>query len=301
MLQMRRATLQTILMLLATAMAPAALAQPTSPPASQLAPPTAADATRLYPWRRRHSGYNPMVQRIKAPAGYARVAAPRGSYARWLRHLPLFPAGRAVRSYRGGLILGADHRSLAAVVDLDLSKRDRQQCADTIMRLRGEYLHWRGLAQKVAFRWAGGKRFGYRHWCKGLRPQKKGRRWDFVATARPGRGYRHFRRYLEFMFSWTGTMHQVGEARVKAERIRPGDFFIQGGSPGHAVVVLDMARDRHGKIKLLIGQGYMPAQDLHVMRAGDGSPWFDWDPQKGTIKTPFWHTFRTADLRRFRF
>ena len=44
----------------------------------------------------------------------------------------------------------------------------------------------------------------------------------------------------------------------------------------------------------------MPAQDLHLMRDPAGSPWFDWDPDHPTLKTPFWQTFTAADLRRFR-
>lgn len=263
--------------------------------------PTTSEAAKMYPWQRRHQGYDSLACRLLPPRGCARLETKKGSYARWLRHLPLLPAGTGVHSYKGALILPASSPALAAVVDLDTGNRDRQQCADTIMRLRGEYLHHRGRPDGTRFLWAGGRRFGYREWSRGLRPVKEGRRWEFRPKARPARGYHSFRRYLGFMFSWTGTLHQMGEPRVKPEQIQAGDFLIQGGSPGHAVVLLDLCRDGAGKLRGLIGQGFMPAQDLHVLRRGSGTPWFELDPEQPTLSTPLWRPFRWSDLRRFRY
>lgn len=268
---------------------------------AELKPPTAGEAARRYPWTRRAEGYEPLAARLAPPAGCTRVAARPGSYAHWLRHLPLLPAGTPVRSYRGKKILAADDPRLAAVVDLDVGSRDRQQCADTIMRLRGEYLHSAGRAGRAAFRWAGGERFSFKQWAAGLRPVKEGRRWRFEAKARPSRGYGSFRRYLGYLFSWTGSMHMQGEPRVKKlEQARAGDFFIKGGSPGHAVVILDICEEASGGRRALIGQGFMPAQDLHLMRDAAGSPWFRLDPSQ-PLATPFWRPFTWRELRRFRF
>jgi hypothetical protein len=262
-------------------------------------PPDSVAAARRYRWTRRHPRYLPLVQRFPSPPGFERLPAARGSYADWLRHLPLLPERTPVRSFRGAVILPAGHAALAAVVDLDVGKRDRQQCADTIMRLRGEYLFASGQANQTRFPWAGGKRFGFDDWRRGLRPVHQGRRWTFEPRARPGEGYASFRAYLEFMFSWTGTIHLVGEAPVRAATIQAGDFFIQGGSPGHAVIVLDLARGPDGKLRALIGQGFMPAQDLHLLRGADGSPWFGLDPSR-SVATPLWRPFRWSDLRRAR-
>lgn len=266
-----------------------------------LAPPDAKQAATMYRWIRRRDGYESLACRVPAPASFTRLPAPKTGYAYWLRHLPLLPERTPVRSYRGGLILASDSPHLAAVVDLDVGQRDRQQCADTIMRLRGEYHFWRGQPDKTIFFWAGGKRFGFAQWRQGIRPVKEGRRWVFSARARPGAGYGSFRGYLGFMFSWTGTLHQMGEPRVQPRDVQAGDFLIQGGSPGHAVVILDLARNADGKLRALIGQGFMPAQDLHVLRAADGSPWFALDPQAAGVTTPLWRPFGWKDLRRFRY
>ncbi|MCK5796683.1 MAG: hypothetical protein KAI47_05850, partial [Deltaproteobacteria bacterium] len=113
--------------------------------------PSVAEAARRYRWHRRRPGYEPLVQRIRVPTGYGRVSLASKGYGRWLRHLPLLAFGKGVHSYRGAVILPPGAKGILAVVDLDVGKRDRQQCVDTIMRLRGEYLYGRGRANRVAF------------------------------------------------------------------------------------------------------------------------------------------------------
>jgi hypothetical protein len=299
---MPRTSSPALTILLALAACTPARGQPAPIPVGEV--PSAAEAARLYRWPRKVAGLDPLSTRIAAPTGFTRVKVARGSYAAWLRHLPLRPASTPVRSFAGRTIVAGSDPSLAAVVDLDLSPHDRQQCADTIMRLRGEHLFSVGKAAETRFLWAGGKRFGFADWRGGLRPVKQGRRWAFEVKAPPTDGYRAFRTYLEFMFSWTGTIHQIGEPRVRFEDLQAGDFLIQGGSPGHAVVILDLARGAGGRaneLRGLIGQGFMPAQDLHVLRGADRSAWFELRVDRA-ISIPLWGgSFRWAQLRRFRF
>ena len=82
--------------------------------------------------------------------------------------------------------------------------------------------------------------------------------------------------------------------------MQAGDVFIQGGSPGHAVIIVDMAQDATGRKVFLLAQSYMPAQDVHVLKNPTGkrlSPWFA-VPQGETLRTPEW-TFKTSDLKCF--
>jgi hypothetical protein len=262
---------------------------------------SADEAAELYRWSRRAKTYDCLARRFPPPTGHARVQTPKGSYAEWLRHLPLLPPGTPVLSYRRSVILPSTNPALAAVVDLDVGTRDRQQCVDTIMRLRGEYLFSRGTPDSARFLWAGGKRFGYSEWRQGIRPVRQARTWLFERRTSPTEGYRSYRWYLDYMFSWTGTIHQTGEPRVRSEEIRGGDFFVQGGSPGHAVVVLDLARSEAGSLKALLAQGYMPAQDLHLLRSSRDSAWFSLEPP-APVSTPLWgRPFQWAELRRFRY
>lgn len=71
--------------------------------------------------------------------------------------------------------------------------------------------------------------------------------------------------------------------------LEAGDVFIQGGSPGHAVIVVDVAEGREGKI-FLLAQSYMPAQDIEILENlnnAEISPWFK-ASEIGILKTPEW-------------
>ncbi len=267
-------------------------------------PPGRVDAGKMYQWPRRNMKYEPMSGRFPTPDGFKRVAVERNGYAYWLRHLPLLPAGTEVRDYRGN-VLKSSSRVSAAVVDLDTGKRDLQQCIDTIMRLRAEYFWWKGEADRTFFRYAGGKYVGWKHWRAGLRPEYKDRKTVFRRSGAKGASRKNFESFMTFMFAMTGTMHHVREPRVAFENMQAGDFFIHSpprpGSLGHAVVILDLARCPKGRVKALIGQGYTPAQDLHVLKTPEGKDWYELNPD-GAIPTPLWPVpFKWKDLARFRY
>ena len=61
------------------------------------------------------------------------------------------------------------------------------------------------------------------------------------------------------------------------------------------MLVLDVAAGPGGEKRMLLGEGYTPAQDLHVLRGAEG-PWF---PVAGdAVETPFWRPFPWQSLRR---
>lgn len=80
-----------------------------------------------------------------------------------------------------------------------------------------------------------------------------------------------------------------------------GDVFIQGGFPGHAVTVVDMAENpKTGEKLFLLSQSYMPAQDMHILKnPGEPSlnPWYSLNFGE-ELATPEW-TFAPGDLYRF--
>jgi hypothetical protein len=67
---------------------------------------------------------------------------------------------------------------------------------------------------------------------------------------------------------------------------------------GHAVLILDVARDAKGNRVLLLGQGYMPAQSFQVLRPSAKEVWFPLDLSAGKLETPFWDPFPFSALRR---
>ena len=85
---------------------------------------------------------------------------------------------------------------------------------------------------------------------------------------------------------------------LNPEKVEIGDFFLQGGQPGHAVLVVDVAENNHGDRAFLVAQSYMPAQSRHILlNPSTGSPWYLAKPS-GALVTPEWH-FVYEDLRRF--
>ena len=104
------------------------------------------------------------------------------------------------------------------------------------------------------------------------------------------------------VFAYAGTLSLAKELNtVSVGEMKIGDVFIQGGSPGHAVIVVDMAENiTTGKKVFMLAQSYMPAQDIHVLKNPDNrkiSPWYGVDFGE-ELNTPEWKFFK-KDLKRF--
>lgn len=221
-----------------------------------------------------------LKMRITPPHGYERVPVKEGSFAEWLRNLPVRPEQTPVRLYDGRL--RATQNRHVAVIDIDTGKRDLQQCADAIIRLRAEYLLSVGKARDIAFNYTSGKRVRYR------------------GSARDRKA---FSRYMTGVFAYAGTYSLERELRkVDLKDMRIGDVFIKGGFPGHAMIVADMVRHvETGEKRFLLIQSYMPAQDIHVVKAPafwHNSPWYEFPANDGELVTPDW-IFKVDTLHRF--
>ncbi len=255
-----------------------------------------AEAAIGYPWSPA-AGAQTIAQRFAPPAGYRRVAVAPGTYGAWLRDLPLKPAGTPVRLHNGRL--KGNQRAHAAVVDIDVGRRDLQQCADAVIRLRAEYLYAAGRMSEIAFRFTSGDEARFSRWAQGWRPRVRGNRVTWERGRPSGTGRASFRAYLRTVFTYAGTISVRRDLwHAGVDDIRIGDVFVQAGSPGHAVLVVDLAENDAGRKVMLLAQSYMPAQDIHVLRnpKGPGA----WYPVRfgAGLETPEW-TFRAGDLRRF--
>ncbi len=249
-----------------------------------------------YPWLSAPAA-GTIEGRIDVPKGFKRKGAPPGSFAAWLRGLPVKPGRPPVRLFNGGLKLNQEAHHV--VLEVDVGKRDLQQCADAVMRLRAEYLHQ--ADSEVCFRFTDGSPARWTEWMNGMRPRISARKTEWQKSANVDASYTSFRRYLDIVFGYAGTFSLAHELeRVPdASRIEAGDVFIQGGFPGHAVLVVDVAEDAHGRRAVLLAQSYMPAQDIHILRnpKSPDSPWYviaDDEP----LTTPEWD-FPAGSLRRF--
>lgn len=255
-------------------------------------PPAAFDGA-AYPWLDEMDESPPMVRldaRFAPPAGFTRVEVTPESFAAWLRGLPVRTDRTHVLAYDKRRLL----RPSAAVVALDVSTRDLQQCADTALRLHAEWLWHRGRAGEAAYHFTSGDRSRFADWRAGERFRVKGAKVERVRTGRRGGGRKSFRAWLEHTFMYAGTQSLRRDADPLGDApFTGGEVLVQPGGPGHAVVVLDVATHPDGRRVGLIGQGFMPAEDLHVLQmpgAIDGV-WFalpaDGDDR---MQTPSWPT-----------
>lgn len=240
---------------------------------------TTAMAEPRYAWLRSTPANQTLEQRIAPPQGFKRLPAEPGSWGEWLRNLPLKPPGSPVLTYTGAPKWRQDVH--AAVIDIDVGKRDLQQCADAIMRLRAEWLYGAGRPGEIGFNYTDGKR---------------------RAFSRTGRSdYAGFRKYMEQVFAYAGTYSLERELKAAdVADLRAGDVFIKGGFPGHAVLVADVAVNDRGEKRFLLLQSYMPAQEMHVLKnpaSTDGSAWYATHFGE-QLTTPEW-VFSRSQLKRW--
>lgn len=216
------------------------------------------------------------IAAIPPPEGYRRMEAPKGSFVEWLRQVPL-KKDNYVYLYNGRL---KDDQSVQyAVLNISVGKKDLQQCADAVMRMRAEYLFDQGRYDEIEFRDNNNKPY----------------KWS------GGNDWQAFGRYLEKVFNWCGSASLSKQLKSVALRdIQPGDVLIKGGFPGHAMIVMDVAVNKEKKKVYMLAQSYMPAQDIHVVKNPNKDEitcWYDVDDSNDII-TPEW-TFGADQLKRW--
>ena len=287
---------------------PAPSPTPAEPTRAGAAPGDAPSAAALldpdrYPWfgDEDYSGPAPVESletRFETPPGTHRVALQAGSFGAWLRELPLAAQDTPVRTHSGQVLRPVGDSRIAAVVAIDVGTADLQQCADAVLRLHAEWRWSRGLRDHN-YRAAAGLALPFSRYARGERIVARGNRLEWRARGRAAQDHHAFRSYLDTVFAWANTVSVARQARpVAPGELRPGDFFILPGNPGHSVLVLDLAEASDGRQYALLGQSYMPAQNLHVLSSPSGGEWWPLEPGQ-PVATPFWRPFPWTSLHRF--
>lgn len=210
------------------------------------------------------------VGEIELPGGYKRISG--DNFAQWLRNIDL-KGDNTVYLFDGRPKGNQDAQY--AVLDIDVPNRDLQQCADAVMRLRAEYQLAEGDADKIIF-------------------------YDNEGTEYRYSEGQDFGKYLLRVFGMCGTASLSKQMHSKAygNDIKPGDVLIRGGFPGHAVMVMDVARNKNGSTIYMLSQSYMPAQNIHILKNpknSELSPWFEVNDDD-LISTPE-YTFKRTELK----
>ena len=228
---------------------------------------------------------NTVATRFNVPAGYARKAYANGTFGNYLQQLPLKPAGTLTKRYNGET---KPNKVAAAVIDISVGTSDLQQCADAIMRLRAEWLFAEKRFDDIAFDLTNGFNMKYSEWKQGKRLNASCNGWNTGGTASDT--HDDFMNYMKKIFTYAGTLSLSKELQTKnIANLEAGDVFIKGGSPGHAVLVVDVAEGSEGKL-FLLAQSYMPAQDIEILKNLNNtgmSPWFKAN-EMDKLLTPEW-------------
>ena len=213
------------------------------------------------------------IGEIVTPPGFTRTPANSKSFAAWLRGIQL-KSDPTVFLYNGDV--KTNQSAQFAVLNIPVGKKDLQQCADAVMRMRAQFLFDNKRFHEICFN------------------DNKGKKYRYSISSGES-----FDQYLEKVYSYCGTLSLAKQLKnTNFQAMQIGDVLIRGGSPGHAVIVVDMAEAPHGKKLYLLAQSYMPAQDIHILKnpaRTDLSPWYDLSANK-LIYTPEW-LFTTKELK----
>jgi hypothetical protein len=112
----------------------------------------------------------------------------------------------------------------------------------------------------------------------------------------------HFDDYLQLVFRKCGSASLSTQLKSvnNLQDIQPGDVFIRGGFPGHAVIVTDVAVNKEGKKIFMLAQSYMPAQEIHILKSPFNAellPWYDVTENENIITPEY--VFKKNELKRW--
>ncbi|MBV1757114.1 MAG: DUF4846 domain-containing protein [Dethiosulfatibacter sp.] len=240
-----------------------------------------------------------VAERYLTPPGYDRTDVEPVSFGAFLRHQRLKPYGEKALYYDGRQKRAEGVYD--SVFNVDIGDRDLHQCADAIMLLRAEYLYAQRRYDEIAFNFVSGFSAEYSKWMDGYRIRVEGNDVSYYEATDPSDTYESFRKYMDMVFAYASTLSLEKElVSVNVNDMKIGDVFIIGGSPGHAVIVVDMAENQNGDKIFMLAQSYMPAQQTQILiNPNDAhiSPWYSLEGIE-QLRTPEW-TFDLDRLKRF--
>lgn len=239
--------------------------------------------------------------RFPTPPGYQRVPVAPGSFAEWLRGLPLAAPGTPVVNNSGDTVFKAEDDYVAAVVAIDVGVGDLQQSSDAIVRLNAEWLWASDKPDSISYRSASKLDMPFSRWAKGQRLIASGPNVFWVVKGKPRDAtYNDFRQYIDAVMLWTNNISLATRAThvEDPKDLTAGDFFLQTHGKGHALLVLDVAQKPTGERVALLGQALQsPAQSFHVIRLGKETAWFSMRPPN-PVNTPRSAAFSWDELSR---
>lgn len=244
---------------------------------------------------------NTLETRIQTPEGYTRIEATDNSFGDYLRNFTLKEDGSPVLLYDGRE--KGNQSAHIAVFDMRLSNKDLQQCADSIIRMYAEYYYANKQYDKIKFHFVSGFLCEYEKWQNGYRVKVDGNNVSWQKNKGYDDSYETFEKYLDTVFSYASTLSLDKESsKIDIADLQIGDIFLKGGSPGHVVMVVDICENELGEKAFLLTQGFMPAQEFHVLNnpSSESDPWYYVNEVKYPFRTSE-YSFDEGSLKRLEY
>ena len=234
------------------------------------------------------------------PFGYERIY--NDGYSKFLRQLPL-KKKNVVKYHNGQVRFSKANKIFAAVFDYEIGPLDLHQCADAAIYLRAKYNYTNNFHDRLAYTFTNGYVTSYLDYLDGATYLAIDNGVDIETVYHSSRedNYKTFRRWLNVVWSYAGTwsVEKYDTDPADINDIRPGDIFIKGGFPGHAVTVVDVAVNENDEKVYLLAQSFMPAQEQHILiNPKNNTVWYSLD-NSDIINTPEF-IFESNELKRFK-
>jgi len=201
-----------------------------------------------------------LVSDITAPASFSRAPSPIDTYIEYLRSLPI-KSNNKIKLWDGRYLPSSTYNTFAVINLPLLFDEDLEQCADFSMRLWAEYLKSINHLDQLSL-------------------------YDFYGRKKPFLdANKTFREYLRWHMRYSNSYSiKLGAKDVNSLiDLQVGDMYVQNDSEegiGHVSVIVDEAENSIGLKVYLVGYSFMPAQEFHIEKAGEGygiGGWFTAD------------------------
>lgn len=227
-----------------------------------------------------------LYKKPKEAKGYERY---QDAFSEWLVAHPL-KKDDVLRYHNGQIKYNGPNNVYDAVFDYDIGPLDLHQCADAAMYLWASYNYSNGpeFYNRLYFNGADGTEYNY---------------LEYLGSTGKEDNCKTFRKWLDLVWTYANTwsISEYNLTSVPIWDIQPGDIFIIGGFPGHAVSVVDVLHNEEtGHKYFMLAQSFMPAQDNHILKNPEtGTVWYEIKSYMTNINTPQ-YTFHINDLKRWR-
>lgn len=200
---------------------------------------------------------------IPAPKGYSKIDYPEDSLESYIKSMDF--SSQDVVDYKGNVKLSAD--SVAGTYNFEVGNENLMQCADCVIRIYSEYLLSSGKEEKIAFHLTNGTLMKYSDWKNGKRLLAFGDFAKMIPATTPDSSFDCFSAYLKSVYRYAGTKSLEKECeKISLQNLSVGDLVLKGGTPGHVMMVVDMAENSTGEKCYLFAEGFTPAMSFHILK-----------------------------------